>query len=102
MTRQAGRCAILAAAGSLLVLSVPASAGPERGRLLYENHCTSCHVSTVHIREQRKAKTPTELRAYIQRWSVELKLPWSAEELNDVYQHLNNQYYKLPVEAPAK
>jgi hypothetical protein len=102
MTRQARCCGTVAAAGLLFALSAPASAGPERGRLLYENHCTGCHASTLHIREQRKAKSPAELRAFIQRWSDELKLTWSAEELNDVYQYLNNRYYKLPVETPAK
>jgi mono/diheme cytochrome c family protein len=91
-----------AVAGLLLVLSAPASAGSERGRLLYENHCGSCHTSTAHVRAQRKVKSPAELRAFILRWSTELKLAWSAEELNDVYQYLNNRYYKLPVETPAK
>jgi hypothetical protein len=86
----------------LLSNSVPASAGAERGLLLYENHCTSCHVSTVHIRDQRKSKDPAELRAWILRWSGELKLNWRDDELADVYQYLNNRYYKFPVETPAK
>ena len=86
----------------LLSCPMPALAGAERGRLLYENHCTSCHASTVHIRDQRKTKTPAELRAWILRWSGELKLKWSEDELADVYQHLNNRYYKFPVETPAK
>ncbi len=86
----------------LLSYSIPASAGVERGRLLYENHCMSCHTSTVHIRDQRKSKTPAEMRAWILRWSGELKLNWSEDELADVYQYLNNRYYKFPVETPAK
>jgi len=86
----------------LFFSSVPAVAGAERGRLLYENHCTSCHASTVHIRDQRKTKTPAELRAWILRWSGELKLNWREDELADVYQHLNNRYYKFPVETSAK
>ena len=102
MTKQAGCCVAWAAAGLLFVLSAPASAGPERGQLLYENHCTSCHASTVHVRDQRKSKTPAELRAWILRWSGELKLNWSEDELADVYQYLNNRYYKFPIETPAK
>ncbi len=86
----------------LFSISLPASAGAERGRLLYENHCTSCHASAVHIREQRKTRSPAELRAWILRWSGELKLTWSEDELADVYQHLNNRYYKFPVETSAK
>lgn len=91
-------CAVVVLAG--VPLSAPADTG--RGRLLYENHCQACHTSTVHVREQRKAKSPAELRAYIQRWSGELKLPWTADEAEDVYQHLNNLYYKFPVGKPAR
>jgi hypothetical protein len=90
------------AAISLLLSSMPASADAERGRLLYENHCTSCHASTVHVRDQRKSKNPAELRAWILRWSGELKLNWHEDELADAYRHLNDHYYKFPVETPAK
>jgi hypothetical protein len=91
-----------AALSILLFYSLTASAGAERGRLLYENHCTSCHISTLHIRDQRKSKTPAEMRAWILRWSGELKLDWREDELADVYQYLNNRYYKFPVETPAR
>ena len=86
----------------LLFFPMPALAGPERGQLLYENHCLSCHASTVHVRGQRKSKSQAELRAWILRWSEELKLNWREDELADVYQYLNNRYYKFPVETPAK
>jgi len=86
----------------LLSYAMPVSAGTERGRLLYENHCMSCHVSTVHVREQRRSKTPAEVRAWIVRWSGEQKLNWGEDELADVYQYLNNRYYKFPVETPVK
>jgi len=92
----------LVGAGCLTALPLTVSANMERGRLLYENHCTSCHASTVHIRDQRKTKSQAELRAWILRWSGELKLNWSEDELADVYRHLNNRYYKFPVETPAE
>lgn len=79
----------------------PALADAERGRLLYENHCTVCHTSTVHIRDDRKSKSPADVRSWIQRWSGELKLNWSKDELADVYRHLNDRYYKFPLETPA-
>lgn len=77
-------------------------ADAERGRLLYENHCQGCHLSTVHVREQRKVVTPAELRAAILRWSGEIKMSWQESERADVYQYLNNQYYRFPVAAPSK
>lgn len=91
-----------AAISILFSYAIPASADAERGRLLYENHCTVCHTSTVHIRDQRKSKSPAEMRAWILRWSAELKLNWSKDELADVYQHLNDRYYKFPLETLAK
>jgi hypothetical protein len=56
----------------------------------------------VHVREQRKSESPAELRAWILRWSGELKLNWTGDELADVYRHLNNRYYKFPIETPAR
>ncbi|HCU53116.1 MAG TPA: hypothetical protein DIC36_02140 [Gammaproteobacteria bacterium] len=89
-------------AGIVAGWGMPVTADIQRGRLLYENHCQACHTSVVHVREQRKAKSSAELRAFILRWSGELKLKWSDEELADVYRHLNNLHYKFPVETPAK
>ena len=34
----------------------------DRGRLLYENHCTTCHTSVAHIRAGRKAPSLDEIR----------------------------------------
>lgn len=96
------RTVVILLAGLLAGWGAPAAADTQRGRLLYENHCQVCHTSVVHVRDQRKAKSPAELRAFILRWSGELKLKWSDDELADVYRHLNNLYYKFPVEAPTK
>lgn len=89
---------VLLLTGSLLggLLAAPAGmADTERGRLLYENHCMSCHESVVHVRSQRKAVSPAALRAAIQRWAAETKLGWREAEVGDVYQYLNNRYYKF-------
>ena len=83
----------LAAIGQRPVVAQPASA--ERGRLLYENHCTVCHESVVHVREDRKVKTRQDLLAFISRWQNHLGLGWSAEEMNDVREYLNEKYYGL-------
>jgi len=65
----------------------------ERGQQLYENHCTGCHESQIHIRAQSKAKNPTELRWQIARWQEVLELPWTAAEVDDVQLYLNAEYY---------
>ena len=71
------------------------SASTERGRLLYENHCTVCHESVVHVREDRKVDSRQDLLAYIARWQQHLGLGWSGDEMNAVRDYLNEKYYGL-------
>ena len=66
-----------------------------RGELLYENHCTGCHTSIAHIRENRRARSAGEVQAWVGRWAGELKLSWTTEEVRDVAQFLVNRYYKF-------
>lgn len=70
-------------------------AAQSRGELLYENHCTSCHASIVHIRENHNAKSMADLHGWVQRWADELKLNWSNEEIDDVAQYLAHRFYKF-------
>lgn len=64
-----------------------------RGEMLYSNHCLSCHESVVHIREQRQVSNLSALRENVARWSQELELNWTAEEIDDVALYLNIRYY---------
>ena len=68
---------------------------PSRGQLLYENHCMACHESVVHIRTQRQARSLSALRAQVLHWTAYLQLRWGKEEVGDVVDHLNRQYYKF-------
>jgi mono/diheme cytochrome c family protein len=78
----------------LLLLSASGvAADPDRGRLLYENHCGSCHESSVHIREVQAAKSLEAVRAQVVRWQEALGLQWSAEEVGDVSEYLNVAWY---------
>ena len=75
------------------------TADAERGRLLYENHCTVCHTSVVHLREQRKATSRAEIQTWIRRWQQELGLQWGTSEVDAVTEHLNDRYYGLKSES---
>ena len=81
----------------ILPISSARAADAARGRLLYENECTVCHTSVVHIREDRKAKSRDEIRSWVQRWSKELKLQWESGEIDDVIEYLNDKYYQLKI-----
>ncbi len=84
----------LATALGLLLLCPPLQASErERGRLLYENHCTTCHTSTVHVRSEHKAHTLEDIETQVRRWSVELGLNWSDAEVTAVRHYLSVRYY---------
>ena len=65
-----------------------------RGELLYQNHCRSCHESLVHIRSKRRVKSLADLQYWVGRWSVEVDLKWSGQEIEDVTYYLNKLYYQ--------
>ena len=68
-----------------------------RGQMLYENHCTSCHESTVYIRTKRKAKNYKEVGNWVNQRADWLNLGWSDVEKQEVMQYLNERYYKYPL-----
>src|SRR5688500_2999796 len=68
---------------------------PSRGEMLYENHCTSCHDSIVHVRNNRRAKSLADVEYWVQRWSFDTGLAWKQSEIDDVTQYLVRRYYKF-------
>lgn len=71
------------------------AADSSHGELLYENHCTSCHTSVAHRRDNRRAKSATEVNGWVRRWANELNLDWSSGDIDDVTRHLVRRYYKF-------
>jgi len=88
-----------ASAVVLLLATAQTRADAERGRLLYENHCTVCHTSVVHVREQRKAASREDLQAWIRRWQQQLDLQWENNDVDDVTEYLNDSYYGFKSES---
>ena len=80
----------------LLVLSTQAlAADQQRGEGLYQNHCTLCHNSRLHIRENRKAFDVLTLKDWVRRWKTHLVLDWGESEVEDVAAYLNARFYKF-------
>ncbi len=73
----------------------PPQKTPQRGQLLYEHHCTSCHTSVAHLREHHKAKTRADITAWASKWAVYQKLSWSNEEIEAVVDYLDATFYKF-------
>lgn len=88
------RFGALAAAGLTAAMACADEGdNPDRGRLLYENHCTVCHTSVAHVRANRKAQSIDDIRKQVARWSGHLELQWHAQEIRDVVEYLNRTYY---------
>jgi hypothetical protein len=88
---------LLALAALPIIALLPASgAQPERGRALYELRCTGCHADSVHSRAKRVAADFGAVRGWVERWGRDLKLGWTAEEIDDVAVYLNDTYYRYP------
>lgn len=84
----------LAAIILLLVSTSASSQDAWRGRLLHENHCTSCHTSTLHLRENRAATNRAEVKAFIERWVKTQNLVWTDEDKADVLAYLIENFYE--------
>lgn len=89
---------LLAACAGVLAAG---AADPSRGKALYESRCDSCHAESVHGRAKREATGYESLRGWVRRWSGNLGLKWTAEEIEDVTVWLNGRYYRFacPPEA---
>lgn len=86
----------------LLLTALPVEANEvERGQLLYENHCTACHESSIHIRERRQVDSAVALRSQVVRWTELLELPWTVAEIDDVSRYLDRRFYRFR-EADAR
>ena len=73
----------------------PPSIPRSRGQLLYENHCTKCHESQVHIRANRKSKSISDVQAWVNKWQSEEKLDWGKSEITDVTRYLVDRFYQF-------
>lgn len=82
----------------LLAWALPAAAqDPERGRVLYETFCMTCHYERVHERPRERSvvKSSTDLRSQVARWSERTRMRFTPQDVDDVAEYLNRSHYKL-------
>lgn len=87
--------ALVLATGPALAPASAHAADASRGRVLYEYRCTGCHSESVHGRAHREARDMESLRGWVRRWSANLGLGWTDDEVADVAAHLNARYYRF-------
>lgn len=79
-----------------IVTALSTASASERGQLLYENHCQSCHSIEVHTRNDRKVTSPALLKAWIISMTFHNELGWGEAEIADITAYLNRSIYRFP------
>lgn len=71
--------------------------GEPRGELLYATHCSACHASEIHWRNQRLVTDWDSLVVQVRKWQASIGQSWSDDEIVDVARYLNALYYDFPM-----
>ncbi len=80
----------------LLLCSAPLQAVDLfKGELLHSEKCTGCHDSSLYTRENRKVSSKARLNTQVNFCKDNLGIMWFDEEVTDVVEYLNIQYYRF-------
>lgn len=82
--------------GNIAVAGAQTIPEPQRGELLYSNHCIACHSTQIHWRDKKLAKDYQSLLAEIGRWQKLGGLGWNDEDISVVARYLNTLHYHYP------
>lgn len=75
--------------------AAPLAADPQRGRVLYETHCGACHYEKLHQRKTSTINTSAALKLEVVKWASQTGRRFSAEEIDDIAEYLNQSHYRL-------
>lgn len=65
-----------------------------RGEALHDEHCLSCHGTSVYTREERMIRSPEQLRAQVARCAAgPAGVDWSRRQIDAVTAYLNQAFY---------
>jgi mono/diheme cytochrome c family protein len=84
------------------VATVPSAsvAAPDRGQLLYETACKTCHDTQTHWRGRHLVRDWPTLIEQVTRWQNIAGQTWRREDIEDVAAYLNRQFYRVPCPLP--
>lgn len=87
---------LLALASVALSGGLAGAADADRGKLLHDTHCMTCHDDAIYTRADRKANTFEQLRGQVRNWQGVAGNKWSDEDIDAVAHEINDRYYHLP------
>lgn len=87
---------------AILAWTMSFAADIGHGEKLHEANCKACHISMtggdgslLYTRDNRRVNSLAKLEAQVRRCESNLELKWFEEDINDVVQFLNKNYYKF-------
>jgi cytochrome c553 len=87
---------VSATATLLIVLSpITRAADAANGQSLHDDNCVRCHDSQVYTRADRRVTSLQALDTQVRRCDSTLGTTWFDEDIADVVQYLNENYYKF-------
>jgi mono/diheme cytochrome c family protein len=86
----------------LLAAGAAQAQGIDRGRLLYETHCATCHTERLHEREKSAIRSYADLRGEVGRRAALTNRRFSPDELEDIIEFLDRSHYRLDVPRSGK
>ncbi|HEY6966614.1 MAG TPA: c-type cytochrome [Burkholderiales bacterium] len=91
------RARALAALFALAATWPAAAQDAERGRLLYDTHCLSCHYERIHKRAPARSRIQsyTALQIEVAERGMQAGRSFTREELDDIVEYLNRTHYRL-------
>jgi len=82
----------------MLMLAAPAWAqDAQRGKLVYETHCLSCHYERIHKRDPSRSliRSLAQLDLEVAQRAANTGRRFTLEDLNDIAAYLNRSHYRL-------
>lgn len=67
----------------------------EKGEKLHASKCQTCHDSSVYTRANRFVKNRDALQTQVARCKKMASADWTEQQVNDVVDYLDKQYYKF-------
>ncbi|MBU0500210.1 MAG: cytochrome c [Gammaproteobacteria bacterium] len=82
---------------TLLILAPSLGAAePEKGKALHDKHCLQCHGGEVMTRPDRRVQDRGQLRNQVSRCEQNLNLRWFEDDIDNVTELLNRDFYHFP------
>jgi mono/diheme cytochrome c family protein len=82
----------------VLLAALPASAqDAQRGKLVYETQCLSCHYERIHKRDPSRSliRSQAQLRVEVAERAALTRQRFTIEDLDDIAEYLNRTHYRF-------